>query len=284
MPRVLVIVVTYNAQPWLKKCFSSIDASSYPCGALVIDNGSSDGTVDAIRKEFPWVEIIEPGENLGFGAANNIGFKYAMAAEYDYVYLLNQDAWLEKDTLALLVSSARSFTGILSPIQLNAAGEMDANFARKCARYIYAAGDAELVDVPFVMAAHWLIPIEVVKTVGGFSPIFKQYGEDDNYIDRLQHFDYGAAIVLKAKAVHDRASRQLSKEQRMRLKLVSSRVRLSRPWGLLSMRFLWEIFVLVAMSVKNRSFIPIASIPNLCLSLKDISKYRRKTRFPGAFI
>lgn len=284
MPRVLVIVVTYNAMPWLKKCFSSIETSSHPCDALVVDNGSTDGTVAALREDFPWVEIVEPGENLGFGAANNIGFRRAIENRYDYVYLLNQDAWLERETLALLLKEAREFVGILSPIQMNAFGEMDSNFARKCARYIYAAGDAQVVDVPFAMAAHWLVPVEVIKKVGGFSPAFKQYGEDDNYVERLQHFDYAIAVVPAAKAVHDRSNRQLTKEQRMKLKLVSSKVRISRPWGLFSMRVLWELLMLMAMSAKNWSLIPISSIPELISSLKSLYEYRLKSQKEGSFI
>ena len=281
MPRVLTIVVTYNAMPWLQKCFSSLEASSHPCDALVVDNGSTDGTVAALREQFPWVEVIEPGENLGFGAANNLGFRRAIEQGYDYVYLLNQDAWLQKDTLALLLDAAKDFCGLLSPMQMNAAGEMDAGFARKCARYIYADVDSQVVEVPFVMAAHWLLPVEVIKTVGGFSPAFKQYGEDDNYIDRLHYFDYEAAVVPAAKAVHDRAARVLSKSQRMKLKQVSSRVRLSRPWGVFFFRVLWEVVMLVAMSIKNLSWMPIRSIPALFRSLGQIAKYRKDSKKSG---
>lgn len=281
MPRVLVVVVTYNAMSWLQKCFSSLEASSHPCDVLVVDNGSTDGTVSALREQFPWVEVVEPGENLGFGAANNLGFKRAIERGYDYVYLLNQDAWLQKDTLAILLDAAQGFNGLLSPMQMSASGEMDANFARKCARYIYAAVDAPIVEVPFVMAAHWLLPVEVIKTVGGFSPAFKQYGEDDNYIDRLHYFDYEVAVVPAAKAVHDRANRKLNKAQRMRLKLVSTRVRLSRPWGIFFFRVLWEIVMLVATSVKNLSFEPIKAIPEIFRSLGEVSKYRKASKKAG---
>ena len=74
---------------------------------------------------------------------------------------MNQDAWLKKDTLEKLVAAHRQEWGVLSPMQLDAHGGRDKRFAKKCGKYVDAAlggyhNDTLVVEVPFVMAAHWL--------------------------------------------------------------------------------------------------------------------------------
>ena len=105
MANILVVIVTFNASKWVKKCLGSVEDSSLPADVLVIDNGSTDDTLPLIRKHVPQVRIIEAGENLGFGAANNKGFRIALDEGYQFAYLLNQDAWLEPDTLEKLVAA-----------------------------------------------------------------------------------------------------------------------------------------------------------------------------------
>ena len=139
MARVLVIIVTYNALKWVKKCLTSVEKSTLPADVLVIDNGSTDGTLPLIRTDFPRTRIIETGENLGFGAANHRGLRIAHDECYDFAYLLNQDAWLQKDTLEKLVAAHKPDWGVLSPMQMSARGRRDKRFNRKCGKYIDAA-------------------------------------------------------------------------------------------------------------------------------------------------
>ena len=139
MADVLVIIVTYNALKWVSKCLRSVENSTHPADVVVIDNGSTDGTLPLIRTDFPQVRIVETGENLGFGAANNIGLRMALDEGYAFAYLLNQDAWLEKDTLEKLVAAHKPEWGVLSPMQLNAGGKRDKRFNKKCGKYINSA-------------------------------------------------------------------------------------------------------------------------------------------------
>lgn len=93
--RVLVIIVTFNAMQWIEKCIQSVKASSFPLDLFVVDNNSSDNTVAYIKEKHSSIKLIESRSNLGFGAANNIGLQYAIDNDYNYVYLLNQDAWIK---------------------------------------------------------------------------------------------------------------------------------------------------------------------------------------------
>lgn len=287
--KVLVAVVTFNALPWIRRCLGSALRSSHPCDVTVIDNVSSDGTRDVVRAEFPEVELIESRTNVGFGAANNIALRLALDRGYDFVYLLNQDAWLEKDTLGKLVAAYRPDYGVLSPLQKAASGKLDRQFSRKCSRYlkvtsrISAASDL-VVDVPFVMAAHWLLSRKAVETVGGFSPVFTQYGEDDNYLDRLRYHGLRCGVVPASSAVHDRASRKPSREDRVRLKCVAPTVKLSDPGKCFLLRAAIEPLELVAIGVKNFSAFPFRRIGPFVRSYGKIRECRRISRGKGAFL
>lgn len=282
-------MVTWNAMPWLRRCLGSLMASSLRPDVLVVDNGSSDGTVECISEEFPYVRLVRSPENVGFGAANNIGLRMAFECSYDHAYLLNQDAWVEKDTIELLVRASRPEYGILSPVQNDASGRMDSNFRKKCGARLDALGgtladETLVVEVPFVMAAHWLVSRRAIGEVGLFSPAFRQYGEDDNYIDRLHYHGLRCGVVPAAAAVHDRAFRKASREAKMRLKCVSSVVRLSNPGHSFFWRRIAAPLELAGMSVKNLSAVPLRYIPQLVRRYPELGRLREVSRARGAFL
>ena len=289
MKRVLVVIVTFNAVKWLEKCLGSV-ASQDGADAIIIDNASTDGTPDRIAERWPQFVLIRSGQNLGFGAANNLGMKYALEHDYDYVYLLNQDAWLLPGTLDALLAAFEngakaSGYAVLSPVQTDAQGLPDANFARKCSKYLpEGSGSSGICEVPFVMAAHWLVSAECLRRVGGFSPAFKQYGEDDNYLDRVHFHGLRCGVLPSVSAVHDRASRRPTKEARLRLKTVSSVVRVSNPARNFALSFLLEHFILAGMAVKNLSLAPLRFIPCLWSRKRELSQFRDSSRSIGAFL
>ena len=289
MAKILVIVVTYNALKWVKKCIRSVEKSSLPADLLLIDNGSTDGTLDLVRKEFPDTRILETGENLGFGAANNLGLRIALDEGYGFAYLLNQDAWLERDTLEKLVAAHKAEWGILSPMQLDTHGRRDKRFQKKCGKLIDAAQegyhkDSLVVEVPFVMAAHWLVSRKAIETVGGFSPAFKQYGEDDNWIDRLHYHGLHCGVVPAAKAVHDRGKRRVPREKKMELKCIATVVKVSDPnrsWHRMRIR---EVLELIGMGLKNFSAVPWHFIPELRARFPELKAFRDASKEKGAFL
>ena len=289
MAKVLVIIVSWNAKKWIRKSLNSVEASSLPADVLLIDNGSTDGTLTLVRKEFPAVRILEMEDNLGFGAANNRGLRIALDEGYPFAYLLNQDAWLEADTLERLVAAHKPEWGILSPMQLDARGRRDKRFDKKCGKYIDPAlsgyhSDSLVVEVPFVMAAHWLLSRRAIETVGGFSPAFRQYGEDDNWIDRLHWHSLRCGVVPAARAVHDRAGRRPSREKRMELKCIATVVKASDPnrnWTWMKIR---EVLELVGMGIKNFSRIPWKYIPVLRGRFPELARLRAESTKKGAFL
>lgn len=214
--RILTIIVAYNFGKWIKPCLESVLRSIHPTDILVIDNGSEDNTLTTIKQNYPSVRIIDNGQNLGFGKANNIGMEIALKENYQAVFLLNQDAWIDKETIGTLASLSLEYPdfGILSPLHLNGEGNrLDKGFAD----YIHASGkenipyDRELVEADFINAAFWFIPVSTLKTVGGFSPLFRHYGEDKDYINRLHYHRLKIGYSPRVCGNHDRESRQVSR-------------------------------------------------------------------------
>src|SRR5262249_59401751 len=95
---VAVVVVTWNALPWLERCLESVRGHE----TIVVDHGSTDGTVELVRERFPEVRLVER-ENRGMGAGNNAGMALAGGR---YFFLLNPDAWVVGDGLARLEAFA----------------------------------------------------------------------------------------------------------------------------------------------------------------------------------
>lgn len=214
--KVVVVIVTHNGKAWLTNCLKSVFSSTIPVEVIVIDNFSTDKTCDII-KDFPKVQLLKKSENLGFGRANNIGISQALNEGADYVFLLNQDAYLDTNTLEVLIQHQKNNRdyGILSPIHLNGPGlALDFNFSEYLCINKSFLFDAlkqsytkTIYEVPFVNAAGWLISKEVLEHVGGFDPIFYHYGEDLNYCQRLLFHGFKIGIVPDVFLRHDREER-----------------------------------------------------------------------------
>ena len=104
-PQVTVVIVTFNVKDLTRNCLNSLYKYNKDLQIIVSDSGSSDGTVDMIRKEFPEVFIIDNKENIGFAKANNKAKKYC---EGEYILMLNPDTVVEKDTIRECVNYMKS--------------------------------------------------------------------------------------------------------------------------------------------------------------------------------
>lgn len=273
--KVLVIIVTYNAMRWASQCFDSLLKSNQKIDVYIIDNGSSDGTQDFIKKSYPQFILVQSQDNLGFGAANNEGFKYAIDKDYDYVYLLNQDAWIFPDTIEKLIESSieNKKYGVLSPLQYAADMKaLDKGFEKIYTKASLENEKTRIIDVPFVMAAHWFLPIEVLKTVGGFSPTFFHYGEDLNFLHRVIFNGFKIGVDNTAKCVHDRFERKDSIEKQFYLKDVLNLVRLSNPNFTFFKNLANSFFYACAYSIKTLSIKPINGMIKHLSNIKNIKK------------
>lgn len=131
MSSVTTIIVSYNTRQETLDCLASLEAN--PPGAdhevVVVDNASSDGTVDRIREAFPRVRVIVNATNIGFGAANNVGMRVATG---DYWLLLNSDTVVQAGALPALVACLDGDARVAAagPRLVDADGRAELSFGR----------------------------------------------------------------------------------------------------------------------------------------------------------
>lgn len=236
MFKIFVIIVTYKGKLWYDRCFTSLRESEIPVQTVVIDNASTDGTVEYIRENYPEIHLIASETNLGFGQGNNKGMRYALDNGADYVFLLNQDAWIEPNTLKELVEIHKMNPeyGILSV--MNITKEKDNlldGFINYLADYnncdprllndLYWNRLKDVYEIKMVLAAAWLLPRNTLETIGGFDPIFYHYGEDDNYAQRVHFHGLKIGICPKLYIVHDAQTARTDKAVELRGRNVSAK-------------------------------------------------------------
>jgi GT2 family glycosyltransferase len=205
--------------PWIERCLESVAHAR----TVVVDCGSSDGTVSTVRSRFPEVTLLEV-ENRGLGAAWNVGLA---ASESRYTLLLNADAWLVGDALARLVAFADEHprAAIVAPRLLNPNGTLQRSvrgfptlwrlateylFLRKLAprsrllNGFYGGGfdHATPQAVEVVMGACMLVRREAVEQVGGLDEDYFLFSEETDWCYRLRGAGWQIFFFPGAECVH----------------------------------------------------------------------------------
>ena len=219
VPDVAVVVVTYDALPWIEQCLESVEGVP----AVVVDNGSSDGTVPFVRERFPEVRVIE-SENRGLAAGWNTGIRETVSR---YVLILNADAWLVGDALGRLVAFAdsRPRAAVVGPRLRYPDGRLQRSvrgfptlwrlateylFLRKLAprsgalNAFYAGGfDHDAVrDAEFLMGACLLVRREAVDEVGPADEGFFLFSEETDWCYRFRQAGWEVVFFPGAECVH----------------------------------------------------------------------------------
>lgn len=293
--KILVIIVNYNGARWipmvnatLRSEAESLRGEGIDLDLFVFDNASEDRSVVLWQQAWPGVILQRSEGNLGFTAGNNAGFRYALEHGYDYVYLLNQDAWPCEGMFSQLIAWSHLCPGyaMLSPLQMAADEKnFDPNFRRDVVSKAREDEVSHVFHAPRVMAAHWLISCGALRQIGLFEPLLPLYGQDDNWCDRAAFHGFKLGYLDTARGVHDRAARKEPKDRIIyRNYYMGSLVRLldiRRP--------LWErrlyvcLFTLVK-TVKYGSLQPLKYHRSLRRQMKEIRAAREATRKPAAYV
>jgi GT2 family glycosyltransferase len=219
MPDVSVVVVTYNALPWLERCLGSVRGYE----TIVVDHGSTDGTLELVRERFPEARVIRQ-ENRGLGGGSNAGMRVASG---DYFLLLNSDAWAVGDAVDRLVLFAedRPEAAVVGPRLLNTDGSLQRSvrgfpslwrltteyfFLRKLAPHsralnaFYASrfDHDEVREVEFLMGACLLVRRQAADTVGLFDEDFFMFSEETDWCYRFRQAGWKVLFYPGAEFVH----------------------------------------------------------------------------------
>ncbi|MEZ5372647.1 MAG: glycosyltransferase family 2 protein [Microthrixaceae bacterium] len=221
-----VVIVSYQCRELVVACVDALEAAPTRCSyeVVVVDNGSSDGTEQALAGR---CRVVQMGRNSGFSVANNAGFA---ATDSRHVLVLNPDTIVDPGALDALVGflDAHPEVGMVAPRLVNADGSDQrtarsfptpaaAVFGRRSpltrwfpnnrysARYLPAdgTGDEGAHPVDWVSGAAMAVPRSVVDATGGFDEHFFMFWEDADWCRRLHDSGYEVWCEPAARIVHD---------------------------------------------------------------------------------
>jgi hypothetical protein len=214
MRSIAVIVLNWNGKDSLKPCLDSLLSQTIKVTVFVVENGSTDGSLDCLRKNYPDVKLIVNQTNLGFAGGANCGIRDAIHAGFDYVALFNNDAvadknWLNNLALAL---DENSDTGIVTcklvdanNQHLDSTGDIYTVWGLP-----YPRGRSEPVSTKYddktdIFAASGgasLYRVKMLETIGLFDEDFFAYYEDVDLSFRAQLVGWKVKYVPQAIAYH----------------------------------------------------------------------------------
>jgi GT2 family glycosyltransferase len=217
MPKVAVQILTWNRWDELVECLQSFSCIDYPnYEVVVVDNGSEDWTVSVVKRDFPWVTLIENKENLGFCRGNNVGLAQLLQRDFEYILLLNSDTKVLPGLLQELVGVMQSdpriaIAGAKNLLMENPAytwgkyGEV--TWGPMLVRTIdrFALDDDQKAppkDVDWIICNGCLVSKKALLEVGLFDEEFWQCNEDVDWSYRARKAGYRAVYVDRAAILH----------------------------------------------------------------------------------
>ena len=209
---VSIIVVNYNGRAWLKRCLGAAVAELTPDSELiVVDNGSTDGSVEFVRKTFPRARTVPLETNLGFAAGNNVGVRVARGR---YIAFLNNDAEPQSGWLFTLrqVLETHPHVGLVASriVFMHDRGVVDSAgdgltrcggaFKRSHGQQVQEALEPQ--EVFGACGAACLIRRDLFDDIGGFDEAFFAVHEDVDLSYRVQLRGYRCLYVPEATVWH----------------------------------------------------------------------------------
>lgn len=240
---VSVIIVNWNTRDILRDCLDSVYAQTKGISfeVIVIDNASSDGSADLVKRSFPDVHLIENMENRGFAAANNQGMRLAAGR---YVLLLNSDTVVLDNAIARMAAFAegQSRAGVIGCRVLNA----DRTMQRTCfmypsplnmllaASYLYKLlpgsrlfgreqmtwwGRDDVREVEVVTGCFMLVRRQAIDQVGLMDESFYMYGEETDWCFRFHQGGWKVMFAPSGQIIHlgGASSRRVANEMILQL-------------------------------------------------------------------
>jgi len=270
-PKIFVIVLNYNGKDVIKKCLSSVFKSDYPnFEVVVVDNNSQDGSFETAKLNFSKASFIKNEENLGFAAGNNIGIRFALERMADYVFLLNNDAEIESDSLAKLVEVAETEEkiGIVSPVIFNGENKQvwfsggKIKWLKMKSLHSHRIETKDSYRSDFASGCAMLVKAGVFKEIGLFDEDFFLYWEDTDLSFRVRKAGFKIVIVTASWVYHFERSEK-NKESKIYWLVISGLIFFKKntpyllsPWTK-SYLFLRKIKNWLDINLLNKRGIPV---------------------------
>lgn len=215
-PRIFTVILNTNRREDTLACLASLARSSYPANTvIVLDNASTDGSVQAIGAAFPEVQVIALQANLGYAGNNNVGIRAALAQGADWVFVLNEDTILHERCLETLVRVGESdpSIGMVGPLVyhydeptvIQSAGGMLTRFWE--AKHLGMNQEdrrqfTRPYRVDYVSGCALLVRRALVEQVGAIDERFFYYWEETEWCMRAARAGWQLLLVPEAKLWH----------------------------------------------------------------------------------
>ena len=220
-PLVATVILNTNRREDTLECLRSLQASTYAHRHdIVLDNGSTDGSAEAVTAAFPCVEVILLQENLGYAGNNNAGIRAALARGADWVFVLNEDTVLAPDCLDELVRAGERDlrAGVVGPMVYHhdepdviqsAGGMLDGRWRSRHRRQNERdrGEEAEPAAVDWVSGCAIMLRRPAIEEAGLFDERFFYYWEETELCLRIRRADRTALFVPRARTWHKGVNR-----------------------------------------------------------------------------
>jgi GT2 family glycosyltransferase len=213
---VYTIMPIYNRYHETRRAIASLLGSSYTNNTIcLIDNGSTDGSLDMLLQEYPQLHHVRLPENRGFSAAVNIGIREAYKNQARFVFLCNNDVVVCPEMLGHLVAQTNNTVGAVSPViyymdhpfQIWFAGYRRDTLLLELRPHDFAQNDEQFSLKPFrtdyIFGCGMLINMAAIEATGGFDERYFFYYEDMDFSLRLAQAKFSLWVVPCAKMWHE---------------------------------------------------------------------------------
>lgn len=210
-PKIFIIVLNFNGQDVLMQCLSSVYQSDYlNFEVVVVDNNSSDESLEQAKKSFSRAYFIKNSENFGFSRGNNVGIRWALEKFADYILILNNDTILEKITLSELVQAMQrnESAGIASPIIFSADDRTvwfaggTINWRKMRTNHVHEIKSDSPYLSEYISGCAMLVKKAVFREIGIFDERFFLYYEDADFSMRAKKAGFDLFIIPSAHIKH----------------------------------------------------------------------------------
>ncbi|MDF1832965.1 MAG: glycosyltransferase [Porticoccaceae bacterium] len=215
--KVSLILLNWNGKDDTLACLKSVQDINYTnYDVVVVDNGSSDDSVNAIKQEFPDITLLETGANLGFAEGNNVGIRYALKQHPDFILLLNNDTVVETDFLDQLISYAASKgnKGLFGP-KINYFDQPDTlwwagskwnaealEFEHTGINQRDSGAYDQAREIDYVCGCALLIPTKIINEIGLMDPQYFLTYEETDWCYRAREAGYASYYVPQSRIYH----------------------------------------------------------------------------------